>query len=86
MEITNKKTEKGLRDLFDQADPLVMLANDLIDAIYKVALVSDKDEDDNNIFPEKLKVIESMANAVEKMLQVSDELDSISDVFRPNKS
>ena len=63
--------------LFNEATPLKSYASDLQTAITKVALVCDQDDDDNNIFPEKKDVIETMANAVEKMQQVSTELEGL---------
>ena len=69
-----------LEQLVKEANPLRSYASDLETAITKVALVCDNDDDDNNIFPGKKDVIETMANAVEKMRQVSTELDSVSEL------
>ena len=63
--------------LFNEAAPLKSYASDLQKAITKVALVCDQDDDDNNIFPGKKDVIETMANSVEKMQQVSTELEGL---------
>ena len=66
-----------LEQLVKEANPLRSYASDLETAITKVALVCDNDDDDNNIFPGKKDVIETMANAVEKMQQVSTELEGL---------
>ena len=71
---------KKLEQLVKEANPLRSYASDLETAITQVALVCDNDDDDNNIFPGKKDVIETMANAVEKMRQVSTELDSVSEL------
>ena len=68
---------KKLDQLVKEATPLRSYASELEGAITKVALVCDQDNDDNNIFPGKKEIIRTMANAVEKMRQVSAELDSI---------
>ena len=63
-----------------EANPLRSYASDLQTAITQVALVCDNDDDGKIIFPDKKDVIETMANAVEKMRQVSAELDSVNGV------
>ena len=52
-------------------------ASELESAITKVALVCDRDDDDNNIFPAKKDVIEAMANSVEKMRLVATLLNEV---------
>jgi hypothetical protein len=71
---------KKLEQLVKEANPLRSYASDLETAITKVALVCDNDDDEKNIFPAKKDVIETMANAVEKMREVSLELDSFNGV------
>lgn len=71
---------KKLEQLVKEANPLRSYASDLETAITKVALVWDNDDDKKNIFPAKKNVIETMANAVEKMREVSLELDSFNGV------
>ena len=74
-----QKLEKLVKfgHLFNEAIPLKSYASELESAITKVALVCDQDDDDNNIFPGKKDVIETMANSVDKMRQVSTELESL---------
>ena len=68
---------KQLDQLIKEATPLRSYASDLETAITQVAVVCDQDDNDNNIFPGKKDVIETMANAVEKMRQVSSEIEEI---------
>lgn len=68
---------KKLGDLVNEATSLRSYASELESAITKVALVCNQDDDDYNIFPGKKDVVETMANAVDKMRQVSTELDSV---------
>ena len=70
---------KKLDQLVKEATPLRSYASELEGAITQVALVCDND-DGKAIFPDKKGVIETMANAVEKMRQVSAELDSFNGV------
>ena len=71
---------KELEQLKKEATPLRSYASELEGAIAKVALVCDQDDNNNTIFPGKTNVIETMANAVEKMREVSAELDSVSEL------
>ena len=66
-----------LEHLVNEANPLKVYASELESAITQVAVVCDQDDNDNNIFPAKNAVIGSMANAVEKMRQVSSEIEEI---------
>ena len=72
---------KQLVKLLNQANPLKGYASELQSAMTQVALVCDLDEDGTNIFPAKKEVIETMANAIEKMCEVSDILSAIKDAF-----
>ncbi len=72
---------KQLVKLLNQANPLKGYASELQSAMTQVALVCDLHEDGTNIFPAKKEVIESMANAIEKMCEVSDILSAIKDAF-----
>lgn len=66
-----------LEQLMKEANPLSSYASDLQSAITQVALVCDQDDDDNNIFPGKKEIIETMANAVDKMQRVSKLLSDV---------
>ena len=78
---TIRGSMKQLVKLLNQANPLKGYASELQSAMTQVALVCDLHEDGTNIFPSKKEVIESMANAIEKMCEVSDILSAIKDAF-----
>ena len=66
-----------LEQLAKEATQLRSYASELENAITKVALVCDNDDDGKNLFPDKKDVVVTMANSVEKMRQVSSEIEEI---------
>ena len=80
---TIRGSMKQLVKLLNQANPLKGYASELQSAMTQVALVCDLHEDGTNIFPAKKEVIETMANAIQKMCEVSDILLSIKCNLQP---
>lgn len=75
-----------LKVLQKQVTPLENYAYNLQDAMTQVALIDDLDDDGNVIFKEKKNIIETMAQAVQKMHEVAELICDLPDQEQPPKT
>lgn len=74
---------KKLVELLDQVDSLENSACVLESALTQVVLVGNTETDGTHTFPKKHEVLESMANAIQKMREIAGQLYAISDDLKP---